>query len=311
MKQQFQGICISASNLEEYETVKQFIHKLAPEIEIVNFSQVLKNQDYLNNCDFIFTVGGDGSVAWLVGAFFQAHHNVKKLKPIVPVTRSKSVGYLKQLDLEEKEFLSGFNQLLQGHYSIEDRTVLNTEINQRKFVSVNEIFLYSAPNLAEYTVLIKHNDEHFHPMTSTMADGAMVTTSLGSTGWGLSYKGQIMLNEDSLQVVFAGGIHSSANFMLPRKSIKLRLTMKNPVINSITVDAFQLMREKKGLEKDVNAYQTLGIVYGPRVIIDGKVVAFDVSEIEINSDNSIPFVSLHDETIVEKARKLTRQTSIK
>ncbi|MCH8907140.1 MAG: NAD(+)/NADH kinase [Candidatus Heimdallarchaeota archaeon] len=311
MSQKFSGICISAQDDEEHQAVKELVHKLAPDIEIIDFQAVLQDQSLLAKCDFIFTIGGDGSVAWLVGTFFQAFGSVKNLKPIVPVTRPESVGYLKQLELEENKFLKGFRQILDGYYSVESRTVLTTEINNVKYISVNEIFLYSAPHLAEYTVLIKHNDEHYHPMTSTMADGAMVTGSLGSTGWALSYNGQIILNENSLQVVFAGGLHSSANFLLPRKSIKLRLKMKNPVINSITVDAFQRMREEHELPFDGNASETLKIVYGPRVIIDGKLVAFDIKEIEINSDIAIPFVFLHDQTVVEKARKLTQQPNIK
>ncbi|MHA2092999.1 MAG: hypothetical protein ACW98K_19305, partial [Candidatus Kariarchaeaceae archaeon] len=70
-------------------------------------------------------------------------------------------------------------------------------------------------------------------------------------------------------------------------------------------------RRKHQLPKDDNAKETLDIVYGPRIIIDGKVVAFGINEIEIDSHLSIPFVFLHQETVVDKARKLTQQPSVK
>lgn len=44
-------------------------------------------------------------------------------------------------------------------------------------------------------------------MTCTMADGVMLITSIGSTGWALSHKGLINLNEDSLELLFVGQLN--------------------------------------------------------------------------------------------------------
>ncbi|MHA2403608.1 MAG: hypothetical protein ACXADH_11505 [Candidatus Kariarchaeaceae archaeon] len=305
------GICISAHAKHEYEKVSDMILKQSPETVIINFDDVLQDISMLDQCDYIFTIGGDGSVAWLVGTFFEVFGSVKNLKPIVPVIRPESIGYLKQIDFEETEFIAGLKSILSGHFTIQDRTILKTKISGHSYVAVNEIYINTAPDLAKFTVSIMHDNSHFHPMTTTMADGVMVVTSIGSSGWALSFRGQISLNEDSLEVVFVGGIHSSANFTLPRRPIKIALDIKNSAITDETLHAYEKARKKHQLPIDEFAHATLDIVYGPRIIIDGKVIAFGKNEIEIDSSLSIPFVFLHQETVVDKARKLTQQPSVK
>ncbi|KKM25223.1 hypothetical protein LCGC14_1597110, partial [marine sediment metagenome] len=100
-------------------------------------------------------------------------------------------------------------------------------------------------------------------------------------------------------------IHSTANFILPKEKIRLNLELKNPVITKETIGAYNQFREKFKLPKDKNPSKTLEIVYGPRVVIDGKVQAFGVKELEIDPSLSIPFMVLN-ESVVDKARKLTK-----
>jgi NAD kinase len=44
----------------------------------------------------------------------------------------------------------------------------------------------------------------FLPVTQTYADGLMISTAVGSTGWSLSHRGPILLNEDALLALFMG-----------------------------------------------------------------------------------------------------------
>ncbi|MFV2014559.1 MAG: hypothetical protein ACC656_03970 [Candidatus Heimdallarchaeota archaeon] len=305
------GICISSRNLDEYQIVKNLINELSPNTEIFDFADVLKDISILEKCDFILTIGGDGSVAWLVGTFFETFNTVKSLKPIIPVVRPQSIGYLKQIDLEEEKFKIGFTDLLKGEYHIRNRTILKTTIVGHPYVAVNEIFLMSSPHLGQFTVYIQHNDDGFLPITTTMADGAMISTGLGSTGWGLSYRGQISLTENSIGLTFAGGIHTSANFTLPRKLVKMKFNLKNTIINKNTLIIYEKQREVLGLPKDDDPNSTLELVYGSRVLVDGRIVGFGIEEVEIDSSESIPFVFLNRESVVDKARKLTRQPDVK
>lgn len=308
------GICLSAREDSEYTHIQQMIKELSPQTKIISFDDVLLHPNLLEECDFIFTVGGDGTVAWLIKTYFERHETVESLKPIVPVIRPSSIGYLMQLKYEEEYFKKGFRNLMDGKYSVHNRTVLKTTLYGSQYLVVNEIFIACTPHLGKFKISI-HNEENgssrFNPMTSTMADGVIVSTSIGSTGWSLSHNGLINLDEDSLQVVFVGGIHSSANFVVPRKSMIIDLEVKNSSITDDTVLAYQNSRKKLGNQLDNDPTTTLNIIFGPRIIIDGKIVAFGINEVDIDSTHTVPFVYLQHETDIDKARKLTQQPDVK
>ena len=305
------GICVSAKSFDEFRTVEEMILKEAPDLTVIPFENILKEPRLLDQCDFIMTVGGDGSVAWLVGTFYKLFESVKNLKPIIPTIRPESIGYLKQLSLEpEEDFRQGFKQIIDGNFTIQHRTILKTEVDGSSLIGVNEILLHCEPHLGKFKVSIENRqsssaNKREDILTETMADGVMISTSIGSTAWSLSYNGQINLNEESLQLIFIAGIHSAANFTLPKEKIRLNLELKNPVITKETLGAYNHYREKNKLPKDENSSKTLEIVYGPRVVIDGKLQAFGVRELEIDPTLSIPFMVLN-ESVVDKARKLTK-----
>jgi len=193
------------------------------------------------------------------------------------------------------------------------RTILTSEIFGHQYIAVNEIFLHCEPHLGKFSVSFVNKEEinmETPPMSSTMADGIMVSTSIGSTGWALSHGGEINLNEEALQVVFVGGVHSSANFCLPRRPVKINLRMKNSSINEDSVAAYNIARERMGLSSDPEALQTLNVLFGSRVVVDGKVIAFGVSDLEIDPSASVPFVIMQQHTVEDKARKLTTQPSM-
>ncbi len=304
------GICLSSSTKDEYNLVKSMILSLVPKAKIVDFQDVLNNIKLIKDIDLIFTIGGDGSVAWLVRAFYQKFHDLSLLKPIVPVIRSESIGYLKQLDLSEKKFIAGFKKILKGKFSIIDKVVLTSKIDNIDYVAVNEINIRCSPHLGKITVYVKKGT-NYHRITSTMADGVIISTPIGSTGWALSYGGNIMLDEESIQVLFLGGIHSSANFSLPRKDIKVKMKVKNSAISEDALLSYNEARISAGLEEDKNPQSTLDILYGTRYVIDGKLLAFGKNIIKIKSNETIPFLILSRETSMDKARKLTKQKSVK
>ncbi|MHA2362894.1 MAG: hypothetical protein ACXAC7_02985 [Candidatus Hodarchaeales archaeon] len=307
------GVGISAHAEEEFELVKRMIHQEDSRIECLSFDSIIENPQYLDSINFLLTVGGDGSVAWLVGTFFKAFERVDTIKPIVPVVRPESVGYLKQLDLSpERKFRKGFRELLKGHYEIENRTILKTNIGGQSMVSVNEIFLDCTPHLGKFEVSIENGSKK-ETVTEHYADGVMLVTAIGSTAWALSHGGFLNVNEDALELIFIGATHHGANFILPRTSpIKIRLELKNPVVTKETVFAYNEARKKLNLPYDDNSRDTLGLVYGSRLIVDGKVVGFSQfsnpdgsTEITIDPSMSIPMVSIQKQSTLEKARKFT------
>ena len=302
------GVCISARESSEFLSVEKMILKEAPNTKIISFENVLLRPDLLEQSDKILTVGGDGSVAWLIGTIYKALERVDILKPIVPVIRPNSIGYLRQLDLQPEEtFREGFRSILNGEYRIQHRAILKTTIFGQNYIGVNEIYLHCDPYLGKYRVWVENIDHPtFELLTDTMADGLMISTAMGSTAWALSHGGMIDINEDALELVFVGGVHSTSNFIINRRRIKIELTLKNPAIIKETIGAYNEARARIGLEKDPVSSKTLELVYGSRVVIDGKIMSFGVTELEIDPSLSAPLLVLERETVIAKARELTK-----
>jgi NAD kinase len=306
------SICISAREKSEFIHISGLIKEMSPDTRIYTFEEVIQNNDLLDEIDFIFTVGGDGTVAWLIKTFFEQIGSIKKIKPIIPIIRPTSIGYLMQLKYETEEFKLGYQKILQGKYSIQNRTVLKTKLYDKYHIAVNEIYIACTPHLGKFKLSLEEKNKFDlgNPITTTMADGIILSTSIGSTGWSLSHNGLISLDEDSLQVVFVGGIHSSANFLIPRKRFVLDLELKNSSITDDTVDAYLNSRKEMGYTTDTAPQETLNIIFGSRIIIDGKIVAFGINVIEVDPCESVPFVYLQYETNIDKARKLTKQPDV-
>ncbi len=305
-----EGICLSSSKEFEFDRVKSYISELSPKTKIYDFNEVLENKSILKKCDFMFPIGGDGSVAWLVRTFYKKWGDHKLLKPIVPVIRKESVGYLKQLDMDEVKFKRGFKRLLKGDYMINPRTILKMNINGKNYLSVNELNIRCSPHMGMFTVYLQ-NKNKYHQFTKTFADGIILSTGIGSTGWALSYGGEISLSEDVIQLIFVGGLSNSKNFILPRKNIKINVELKNSPITDDIVELYNEQRMELGLPPDDDPVKVLEIVYGLRIIVDGKLIAYGVNNLDVITSESIPFVNLAKEMTWDKARKLTKQTIAK
>ena len=304
------GVIVSSREKAEYELVRKQILECDPSIFVAHFDTFLHSPDILRDkIDLILTIGGDGSVAWLVGAYYKAFDSIDGIKPIVPVVRPESVGYLKQLELEGENFKEGFKKLIQGEYEVVKRTVLHISVDDLSMIAVNEVLLSSNPHLGKFTISIANGQGIEEVIAEIYADGAMIATSIGSTAWSLSHGGLLNLHEDSLQLIFIGAMHRGANYIIPKKgTIYINLDLKNPVITKETIFAYNQAREKRKLPRDDNARHTLSVVYGSQVLVDGKVLTFGSKTIKIDSSWSIPFVTIKDHTIYEKARRYTKNT---
>lgn len=304
------GVVVSAREKSEFELVKTQIQECDPKILVIGWPEIIHTPEILRDkVDLMLTIGGDGSVAWLVGAYYKAFDTIEGMKPIVPVTRPESVGYLKQLDFEKDSFKEGFKKLLNGDYEVIQRTVLQISVDDQNIVAVNEVLFSSNPHLGKFTISIVNGKGIKEVIAEILADGAMIATSIGSTAWALSHGGLLNLDEDSLELIFIGGMHRGANYIIPKNGkIFMSLDLKNPVVTKETVFAYNQARKMRNLPRDEHSRDTLGIIYSSQVLVDGKVLTFGAKSLTINPDWSIPFVSIKDHTVYEKARRYTKNT---
>ncbi|MFX1513961.1 MAG: hypothetical protein ACFFCQ_15375 [Promethearchaeota archaeon] len=293
-------IGISAQYDNEMQWVRKRIEILDPSIRCISFNQLCTKPELLDDLTFFLTIGGDGSVAWLVKAFFEFFGGLKQIPPIIPVVRPTSVGFLRQLDMSTpKAFESGFSKILDGLGREIKRTVLQTEFNGKKFVAVNEIALFCQPHLGEFTIQLDDTT-----LSQMRGDALFVLSSLGSTAWGLSHHGAISVDEDALQIVCVGGLPGTPNFVVPRRPVSIFCKLKNPVIVDSTIQAYQRARTRSNLQKDEKPRETLLTIFDTRLVVDGKICGFGVAKIDIDSSMQIPFLSLTEEMPITKASKL-------
>ena len=143
-------------------------------------------KDLDNSFDLFFTVGGDGTV--LRSITYLRDSNI----PIIGV----NIGRLGFLATVQKEKISEAVEALHNkEYTVKDRTLLtvkttpeNKEINDLSY-ALNEITLSRKDTASMITIETYLDDEY---LTSYWADGLIISTPTGSTGYSLSCGGPVI-----------------------------------------------------------------------------------------------------------------------
>ena len=154
-----------------------------PEKEYQTFSSY---KDLDNSFEVMLTVGGDGT-------FLRAVTYVRNLDiPILGI----NIGRLGFLATVQKESISeAINLLITKKYTINERTLLAVTSNQKNEdlseinFALNEIAVSRRNTTSMITVESYLNDEY---LTSYWADGLIIATPTGSTGYSLSCGGPVI-----------------------------------------------------------------------------------------------------------------------
>lgn len=165
-----------------------------------NFLEIInRNQDITRNfsrCstftkldksfDLFFSIGGDGTI--LKAVTFVGDLGI----PIVGINTGR-LGFL--ATIQKEEMTESLNQILEGEYSISERTLLRVETipKSEEIQSLNFALNEVALNRRNTTSMIKVetlvNDKY---LTSYWSDGLIVATPTGSTGYSLSCGGPVI-----------------------------------------------------------------------------------------------------------------------
>jgi len=139
-----------------------------------------------NSYDLLISIGGDGTI-------LRAITFVRDLSiPIVGINTGR-LGFLSTIQTNEIEEAIG--HILKGNFKISERTLLSVEtdpknksINELNF-ALNEIAVSRKNTTAMIKVETHLNKEY---LTSYWADGLIVSTPTGSTGYSLSCGGPVV-----------------------------------------------------------------------------------------------------------------------
>ena len=168
---------------------------LGMEVEV---SGVFDNYNF--DVDFVISIGGDGTflrAASMVGS---------KATPIIGVNTGR-LGFL--ADIHPDEIDHAIAEIADGHYAVEPHAVImveaDGEIIEGSPFALNDIAVLKRDNAAMISVRTCINGEY---LVTYQADGLIVSTPTGSTAYGLSNGGPIIVPDADILCLTPVAPHS-------------------------------------------------------------------------------------------------------
>ena len=138
--------------------------------------------------DCLICFGGDGTI--LNAATIVKNREI----PIVGINTGR-LGFLAAIS--KNELSSLMDKLIKRKYTLSNRSLLSVEASQGKFnfpFVLNEISVSSKKNTSMINIKVFLNDEY---LNTYWADGLIISTPTGSTGYSLSCGGPIVMPESN------------------------------------------------------------------------------------------------------------------
>ncbi|UZO81180.1 NAD kinase [Aquimarina sp. ERC-38] len=183
-------------NKAEIFIEKNFLEVINQNDEVEkNYSSFSVFENLDTSYDLLFSIGGDGTILKTITY-------VKDLGIPIAGINTGRLGFLATIKKEELE--ESITLLLHNHYKISARTLLSVktqpphaDFNNLDF-AMNEITVSRRNSTSMITVRTTLNNEY---LTTYWADGLIVATPTGSTGYSLSCGGPVMTPDASCFVL--------------------------------------------------------------------------------------------------------------
>jgi NAD+ kinase len=149
----------------------------------INKSKFVDSDKLCKRSDMIISIGGDGTM--LATAYRAQFHN----KPVLGVNLGK-LGFLAEVNINQMDVF--IKEIKEGNYEIEERMVISGECighKIEKLYAINDIVIDKGgwPKMIQLEVII--GDKY---VTTFSADGLIIATPTGSTGYSISTGGPIV-----------------------------------------------------------------------------------------------------------------------
>ena len=143
-----------------------------------NFSKVEKLS---NEYDFVISIGGDGTI-------LRSANEIGELSiPIIGLNKGR-LGFLANSPIEIIDSI--IEKITNSNYRISERTIIQVEFEGKTKNALNEISISRKNTTSLITIDTKLNDQY---LNTYWADGLIISTPTGSTGFSLSCGGPIIM----------------------------------------------------------------------------------------------------------------------
>ncbi len=189
------------------------------------------------NTDLVIAIGGDGT---LLSA---ARKYGFKGIPILGINLG-SVGFL--TDIAPRDLTQKLKEIFSGKFMLGERSFLSTIVNDKgtEYISLNEVVVHSSSiaQLIEYELYI---DDSF--VYRQKADGLLISTPTGSTGYSLSGNGPIIdpnVKAINLTPMFPHSLNTRPLIVDEEKRIKIIVCDRGEI--GISFDSHDIKNLKPG-----------------------------------------------------------------
>ncbi len=181
-------------------------------------------EDVKGKIDFLFSIGGDGTLLNTITLIRDSGI------PIVGINTGR-LGFLSSISKDE--FKSAINYIINGNFFIDKRSLLKVETNGSLFgknnFALNEITVQKFDAASMIHIYAYVNDDY---LNSYWADGLIISTPTGSTGYSLSCGGPIVTPESRNFVITPIAIHNlSVRPVIIPDNCKITLKVKSTTNN--------------------------------------------------------------------------------
>ena len=143
-----------------------------------NFNKVEKLS---NEYDFVISIGGDGTI-------LRSANEIGELSiPIIGLNKGR-LGFLANSPIEIIDSI--IEKIKNSNYRISERTIIQVEFEGKTKNALNEISFSRKNTTSLKTIDTKLNDQY---LNTYWADGLIISTPTGSTGYSLSCGGPIIM----------------------------------------------------------------------------------------------------------------------
>ena len=165
---------------EEFNTFLQNNIRFNKKASTFNSYESLKD-----SADFLFSIGGDGTL--LKAVTYVRESEI----PILGINTGR-LGFISSISADQID--DSINDLLKGNYTLNDRTLLELSTSNQLFKEANFALNEVAVSKKDTSSMIRIDafvDEEY--LNTYWADGLVVSTPTGSTGYSLSCGGPIIM----------------------------------------------------------------------------------------------------------------------
>lgn len=165
---------------------EEFYYFLKKDIRFKKTVNTFNNYDQLkDNADFLLSIGGDGTLLKAVTYIRDSEI------PILGINTGR-LGFISSVSTDQID--AAINDLLKNNYTINERTLLELNTTNNLFMNKNFALNEVAVSKKDTSSMIRIDafvDEEY--LNTYWADGLVVSTATGSTGYSLSCGGPIIM----------------------------------------------------------------------------------------------------------------------